>query len=184
MPSLSDNHFQNAKTDLDGFWIRRKEKGFHEIMQREKIEKILQSWRIERNLQETNLLFLRNRRRENALYFGEIVFDQEFRDRQREKETLLCPGGSEEEDEIRVLTGFGDESRRRFREVALFGRLKKVDEEKKAEEAQEQREKEREQEKNKKNGGKKKKGKSGKAEKKKKGRASKKRGSRLGWINR
>ena len=152
-------------------------------MQREKIQKILQNWRIQRNLQETNLLFLRNRRRENALYFGEIVFDQEFQDRQIEKETLLRPGGSVEEDEIRVLTGFGDESRRRFREVALFGRLKRVDEEKKAEEAQEKREKEREQEKNKKNGGKKKNkngnGKGGKGEKKKKARVSKKRGSGL-----
>jgi hypothetical protein len=68
----------NSENICETFWMKKNQSKLNEIVKKRKIEKILNDWNKKRVQNESNLTFFRNRHKEHGMFFGKVVYHQNF----------------------------------------------------------------------------------------------------------
>lgn len=71
----------NSDSICDAFWMRKRQNELNETIKKKKIGRILNDWNRERILRESNQTFFRNRASEHGIFFGKVVYQKDYLDR-------------------------------------------------------------------------------------------------------
>lgn len=61
--------------------MKKNQRKVNEIVKKRKIQKILNDWNQRRVQEESNLTFYRNRAKEHGIFFGKVVYHQDYLNR-------------------------------------------------------------------------------------------------------
>ena len=68
----------NSDNICDSFWMKKRQQKLNETIKRRKVHRILNDWNKGRILRESNQTFLRNKSREHGIFFGKVVYEEDF----------------------------------------------------------------------------------------------------------